>query len=334
MRIPTPIGFVAIAALVGASLAPAASMVRPPLHQAVSVHHVAGGTSVAHRGLIAQLRHVAIPAKAGKGDVYVSDAGENLINGYAPAGGNPVFTVSAGLSQPQGMASTKKSIYVANTNDSQIIQYTPPSTTATATITDSGFFPAGVAVDKKGKTVWASNICSAPSCGMGNIEEFNGSNGSLIQAITCSNMFRYYFIGMNKAGDVAVSGEDASGFPVIDYVTNGSSTCNATSISVEFPGGVEFDTKGNLAVLDQDAATISVYGGTGYGTLVSTTSLGGASDPVTFGFAKKDATAWTANAGGFAAGYAYPAGGNPTVTITSGLLEPIGVAVTPPGKAG
>jgi hypothetical protein len=333
MRIPSPIGFVAVAALVGASLAPAASMVRPPLHQAVSVHHIMGGTSVSRRGLIAQLRHGFVPAKAGKGDVYVSDAGNNTINGYAPTGGNPVFTTSAGLSQPQGMSSTKKSIYVANTNNSQILQYTPPSTTAVATISDPGFFPAGVSVDKKGKNIWVSNICSAPSCGMGNIAQFSGT-GSLLQSITCSNMFRYYFIGQDGKGNVAVSGEDASGFPSFDYVASGSSTCTPLSISVEFPGGVEFDTKGNLAVLDQDADTIALYGGSNFGTLISTTSLGGASDPVTFGFSKKDNMAWTANAGGFAAGYPFPAGGNPTVTISSGLLEPIGIAVTPPGKAG
>jgi hypothetical protein len=129
-------------------------------------------------------------------------------------------------------------------------------------------------------------------------------------------------------------GTDASGFPEIDYINAGQTTCNTTTISVEFPGGLQFDTKGNLAVDDQDAGTITLWGGSGYGTLISTTTLNGASDPVTFGFSKKDKMAWTANAGGFAAGYPFPAGGSATVTITSGLVEPIGVAVTPPGKAG
>ena len=294
---------------------------------------LAGTLTAAHPGAILT-RHNPIPDKGGKGDVYVSDYGANVLYGYKSSGGSPIFTASSGISGPQGLAATKTNVYVANTNDSQNLVYTPPSTTATSTITDTGFYPAGVAVNKKGTNIWVSNICSAPSCTMGNLEEYSKS-GALLQSITCSDLYRYYFVAVDKKGNVAVDGEDESGLPHVDLVPAGSTSCTAlTAISIEFPGGVQFTDKGDLGVDDQEGLTVTTWTAPGFTSKSSTTTLGGGiSDPVTFAFVKRDPSLWTANAGsGDATEFAYPAGGSPSTTIT-GIEEPIGVAVVTPAKA-
>jgi hypothetical protein len=332
MRIPLPLGLAAAVALVGVSLAPASSnLVRAVRPQSVSHFTFHRNPTVAAARGALTIPHAVIPDRGGAASVYVSDYGANVVYGYAATGGSPTFTVSSGISGPQGLSANKKHLYVANTNDSQILVYTPPSTTPT-TITDTGEFPAGVSVNAKGTAIWVSNICSAPSCTMGNLEEYN-SSGTLVKTITCSNMYRYYFVGSDAKGNVAVDGEDSSFAPTADVIPAGSSTCTAITPALEFPGGVEFTTNGNLAIGDQDADTVTVYAAPSFSTVVSTTSLSGASDPVTFSFNKGDKDVWSANAGGGdATEYAFPAGGSDVLAI-SGIVEPIGVANRPAAKA-
>jgi DNA-binding beta-propeller fold protein YncE len=333
MRFALPLGLTASAVLIGISLAPASStVVRSIARPQAPVHHTLSKGNVASvRGGISVPNH-AIPDKKGKGNVYVSDYGANVLYGFPASGGSPTWTVSSGISGPQGMSSTKKNIYVANTNDSQILVFTPPSTSPTLTINDAGEYPAGVAVNKNGSEIAVSNICNAPSCAMGNLEIYNAS-GNLQKTITCSNLYRYYFVAINKKGDIAVDGQDSSGFPEVDLVPSGSSSCTPlTSISLEFPGGLNFTDKGDLAVDDQDTNTVTTYAAPNFTSVVATTPLSGISDPVTFAFTKKDASLITANAGsGDATAFPYPTGGSPTITY-GGMVEPIGVAVQPPAK--
>jgi len=325
MRFPHVLPLAA-AVLVGVNLAPASpSEIRPTVRPKLSTGHPMRGNVAAARGAVI-FRRYSIPDKQGIGDVYVSDYGNNVLYGFPASGGSPSYVVSSGINGPQGLAETAQNVYVANTNLSQILVFTPPSTTPTLTINDANEYPAGVAVNKKGDQIWVSNICSAPSCGMGNLEEYNAA-GVLQKAITCSNMFRYYFVGTDNKGNAAVDGEDASGAPTADVIPAGSSTCTAIAPSLEFPGGVEFTSNGNLAIDDQDAGTVTVYAAPNFSSVVSTTPLGGGiCDPVTFGFAAKDASLITANAcSGDATQFAFPGGGSPDLTW-SGMVEPIGVA--------
>jgi len=313
------------AVLVGVNLTPVnAAQVRPTVRARLSTEHVTRGNVAAARGG-AFARRYSIPDKRGTGDVYISDYGNNVLYGFPAAGGSPNYVVSSGINGPQGLAKTAKNIYLANTNLSQILVFTPPSTTPTVTINESNEYPSGVAVNARGTSIWVSNICSAPSCGMGNLQEYSAT-GTLEQTITCANMYRYYFVGVDKKGNVAVDGEDSSFAPAVDVIRAGSTSCTALSTSLSFPGGVEFTTTGNLAIDDQDTSTVSTYLAPSFSTVISTTTLSGSSDPVTFAFGTKDADLISANAGGGnATQFAYPNGGSPNLTW-SGLVEPIGVA--------
>jgi hypothetical protein len=340
MRVSLPLGLAAAAALVGVSLAPASSAVVRNIVRPQAPHHVSPLTSTALRAPTFANMHRFVPNKGGKGSVYVSDydagaTGGGVLYGYPSSGGSPTYTVT-GLDGPQGLAATKKNVYLAETNDSVIQVYAPPSTTPVMTINDTGEYPAGVAVSADGTQIWVSNICSAPSCTKGNVSEFD-NNGNLLQAIQCRNLARYYFVAVDSAGNVIVDGEDGFGSFEASEIPAGTNTCTfLTSITASFPGGVQFLKNGDVGILDQLSNTLTEYAAPDFSTVVNTATLSGIYDPIGYAFTKKDKNFWTANYGdasfpSSATEFPWPAGGSPTNTIT-GFVTAVGVTVQPPAK--
>lgn len=289
---------------------------------------------VAHNGNVLPLgtHGVVNPDKKNKGGyAYISDYGSNNVYVYnisqsSGAFGSEVGSTNSGISGPQGMCASKKGeAWVANTNDSNLLGYKGGSTTSNASLTDTGEYPAGCSVDKKGD-VAVSNICNSTSCGPGDVAVFKGGTGSPT-AITCPNLRRYYFIAYDKQDNIWVDGEDSSYVTALCEIKAGSSSGTAISLNVtpEFPGGVTVGGK-DIGVLDQDTDTIDLYTISGTsGTEVGTVSLSGASDPVQDFLDKKFVLA--SNAGeGSTCSWAYPAGGS-DVSCATGFSEPIGVAV-------
>jgi len=291
----------------------------------------------AHNGVLHAIHgpgKVVNPDKKSKGGVtYISDYGANVVYVYdynkkTGAFGSSVGSTSSGLSGPQGMCSSKKGqVYVANTNDSNLLGYKAPSTTSNVTLSDPGYFPAGCSVSKKGD-VAASNICNAPYCSQGgSVSIYKGGTGTPT-VVTCPNLVRDYFDAYDTAGNIWVDGEGSSyGFALCE-IKAGSSSGTAISLNVSpaFPGGVQVSGK-DITVLDQDSSTIDQYTISGTtGTEVGTVTLSGASFPVGDWIAKKFVL--TANAGGAnATSFAYP-GGGAAVSTLSGFSEPIGITAT------
>ncbi len=80
----------------------------------------------------------AIQATATK--IFVSDAANNVVNIYNTKGKQ--LGQLTGFSQPQGLASDAKgNLYVADTNNSQILVYAPPYKKAPKKLADPGYFP-------------------------------------------------------------------------------------------------------------------------------------------------------------------------------------------------
>jgi hypothetical protein len=65
------------------------------------------------------------------------------------------------------------------------------------------------------------------------------------------------------------------------------------------------------------------------GAPLATVPLASATDPVTFSLAAGQSDLWTADIRPMAAEYAFPAGGAPVVTLTTGLQVPIGALALP-----
>jgi len=268
--------------------------------------------------------------------IFVSDAVNNVVNIYN-ASGKQIGQLT-GFSQPQGLATDAKgNLYVADTNNSQIVVFKPPYNKPPTKLADPGYYPAGVAVITIGTTTYVgvSNICSAPNCTQGGFIVYK--NGKSKGAFQSSSIYRVYFLGFDAKGNLYADGTNSSGVVTVGEVpnaANGGKTFKplTTGNAISFPGGVEVTNKGKIAIDDQTGLAVYTYNPPKAGSLgspIHTTALTGAGDPVTFAFTNTLTDLWTADASLAESNeYKYPAGGSPVKTISVGG-QPIGVAVVP-----
>lgn len=275
-----------------------------------------------------------VPHAEAKGRVfYVSDYGSNVLYVFSYETGKEIGSTTKGISGPQGLcASTTGEAYLANTNDSNILGFKDGSTTSNIALSDSGEYPAGCAVDKKGD-VAVANICSAPSCTGGDVTVFKGGTGTPT-AYTCPNLNRYYFIAYDGNGNLFVDGENGSYSFALCEVPKGSAKAEAITLSTipQFPGDIQWDGK-YLAIQDQSSgATIyrfAIHGTTGM--LKGTVTGVGGSPFIMDG--KRKVVGMEVGGSGAIYFWHYPKGGDPYKTLQiGGLSEAIGLAISPAPK--
>ncbi|HYL27600.1 MAG TPA: hypothetical protein VEW74_07175 [Candidatus Nitrosotalea sp.] len=262
--------------------------------------------------------------------LYISDYGSNVVDfyNYTPGKiGSQAGSISSGISGPQGLCSDKKGdVYVANTNNGQVLEYGHGSTTVKNTLTTSGEYPAGCSVSKKGDLA-VTGICSNPSCGQGALLVFTKAKGTP-KSYTCSNLYRYYFAAYDTKGNLYVDGESSGGSFGLCELPKGSSTLGNISVSSppSFPGGVQWDGK-YVSIVDQNGAKADQYSVSGgSATLAGSVSLNGASDIVSDTINKGYLIG--PDAGNLAVEiWAYPAGGS-IVDSQTGFGQPIGSTVS------
>jgi hypothetical protein len=262
--------------------------------------------------------------------LYISDAGFGTVDIYDYSSGKIGSEAGeiSGLEEPQGMCSDKKGdVWLANTEESQVLEYAHGATSPKSTLSTTGFYPAGCAVAKKGGNLAVTNICSAPSCTEGNLMVFTKAKGTP-KSYTCSNLYRYYFDAYDKKGNLFVDGENSDGEFGLCELAKGSSTLTDITVSSppSFPGAVAWDGK-YVAIGDQDEAAVDQYTiSGGSATKEGTVSFSGWSDVVQFTINKGYLIG--PDAGNEAVEvWNYPAGGSPEDT-QSGFSEPIGSAVS------
>jgi hypothetical protein len=259
---------------------------------------------------------------------------------------NTCKTLGGGLDAPMGNgdgpgddnpvrhAATKEYGFVADTNNSRVVEYTDSCSTV-AILNDSvklssttiAYYPVGVAVSSDG-TVAVTNLCPAPSCsGPGNIAFF--ARGSTeITSIATGLMSEYFFGGFDKHGDFYNDGLTSHGATVVGVVKRGSSIDSPTKItSVGYPGGVAVARNGTINIDDQQCSCIRIYKSS---KQVGTVTLTDTVDAITFAFTKSDSDIWVADKDkGEDYEFPYPAGGS-SINVLTGFAEPIGIAVSPP----
>lgn len=349
MRIPTQAGFlsatVMLALLAGCSgggsqpLTPAAAIQAPTsggLTGDAMAHSFVG---LSHSVLAPGVREVSNPLRGGgfvgpdaaTAVMAVSDAGANTVNLYSAT--HKLVATLTGFSQPQGLASDKAAnLYVANTTASNILVYAKGYKGTPKTISDPNQYPAGVAVDGAGN-IGVTNIVSTAG-GAGSVTFFSKA-GKIGKTIKNAAFARVYFDGFDDAGNLYIDGSNSSGATVVGEILKGA---NGTKISVlktkntiAFPGGIQVTTTDGISIGDQTGLAIDTYGVPKAGSLGTpkTTSLSGASDPVTFAYNVTNKDVWTADAGLASANeYKFPAGGSSIASIT-GFTQPIGVTLLP-----
>jgi hypothetical protein len=256
--------------------------------------------------------------------LYVSDSGTDDVDVYSYPSGSPVGTLT-GFDQPQGeCVDAVGDVWITNTNQSQLLEYAYGGTSPIATLSDPGQYPVGCAVDSTTGNLAVSNIIST-SDGAGSLSIYLNAQGTPTN-ITSANFAEVYFVGYDASGNLFLDGTNPGGtFQFGEVAANGNSITPITLSggSIQFPGGVQADSAGNIAIGDQDGGVIYQ---TTNGAITGSTPLTGSSDVVQYfidGSTVVGPDAGNANV----ELYSYPAGGSPTQTI-GGLSEPIGSAVS------
>ncbi len=269
-----------------------------------------------------------------KGVLAVSDIGTNAVDVF-DAGGALVAQI-AGLSLPQGLAGGAAGVlYVANTGASDVLEYGPDHHTLEATLTDPNQYPAGVGIDVATGVVGVTNIFDVNG-NAGSVSMYAPGTTTPCVTVGNPNWAEVYYGAFSHSGRFYVDGVDANGNTLTGVV---SGECAATSIvtlahtnTIAFPGGVSIAPNGKILVLDQVNLQIFEYAvpiRSSLGAPLLTIPLSGATDPVTFSLTAGKADLWTADVRPMAAEYAFPAGGAPAATLTSGLQVPIGALALP-----
>jgi hypothetical protein len=224
-------------------------------------------------------------------------------------------------------------IYVALTFEQKVAILSPTgsgsSCPVVGTLFGTGGYAGGASVGPEG-SVGVTNICSAPSCGPGDIAFY--APGAIYPSYFATGLLsRFYFGAFDKAGNFYNDGLTEKGEAAVGVVPVGSTTDMPTGISgISFPGGIRIANDGTINVLDQACPCIQQYKGYKAHHHVGTISLLGVTDPVTFSLDEKNHYLWVTDAAnGTVDQFRYPAGGSIKRSF-SGFVDPIGVALIPP----
>jgi hypothetical protein len=267
----------------------------------------------------------------GGGVVWVTDAGTNNVYLCTPTGCTAKGT---GWNTPQGIAADSHyNVYVADTGNSRIVELSPNGNTTLAIYNDPGEYPASVNVARNG-LLGVTNLCSAPSCGQGNVVFYAPGNTTGPTSTASALLYRIYDGAFDKSCNFYFDGFATSYYSdvevgVVPHACAGGTKASNTGIGdVSFPGGVKVGmTNGLLNVDDQTGLIVHQYSLPSY-TEGASIPLGGAGDPIGISLVNGDTCLWTADAGVLEANeYLDPQGGSPLYTI-SGFSLPIGVAAT------
>ncbi|HEV3194808.1 MAG TPA: hypothetical protein VGZ06_01620 [Candidatus Cybelea sp.] len=261
--------------------------------------------------------------------LYVSDAESNDVTVYAYPKGTLVGTLR-GFSEPQGECSDKHgNVWIVNTETGNLIEYAHGGTTPIAIVSDTGYDPAGCAIDPTTGNLAVANIASTTQGNQGNVAIFAVGQGSPIY-YTPANIARDYFCGYDANGNLYVDGQSGpnSGFGFAE-LRHGSAVFTSITLdrNIAFPGAVQWDGR-HVAIGDQSTSVIYEVKVSGSnGKVVQTTTLGDASDVIQFW--KQGLRVVAADSGlAFVGFWKYPAGGSPTKKITDEVFKPVGATVS------
>ena len=232
----------------------------------------------------------------GNGYIVNSLANDNVVDYYKNGSGNqPVagfLNPPSSFSVPQGIASDAAgNIYVADSGGCSVYVYAPGTTTPGKTLNDPGNRePIDTAVASNG-TVYVANI-STLSGGPGNVSVYAAGATNPTSTLTDANFGYVIGVALNKKGDLYVSYVASNGTGSVAYYAKGSTTAQETGISIGFAGGIGFDAKGNLLLLDETNGVLDVFA-PGHSTPTTQFTLPGAA--AFFAFQKGDKKLFTAD---------------------------------------
>jgi hypothetical protein len=240
-----------------------------------------------------------------------------------------------GFSEPYTFCVDKaQDVYVADFGLQEVFEYAHGGTTPIKTLASTGGDAISCSVDPTTGNLAVANFEGNSTSG--SVLVYTGASGTPT-VYSAPNLSEYFFVAYDANGNLFVDGEGFSGNGLAELPAGSSSfEAIAMNVTIGFPGGVQWDGK-YLDVGDQSSNTIYQFAVSGTSaTEQGSVVLGGASDVFQF-FVPKFAGGKNNPQGnrvvvadfglGDSSKYRYPAGGNPTKTI-SGFSNPEGAIVS------
>ena len=143
-------------------------------------------------------------------------------------------------------------------------------------IADKDGQPAAVAFDHHKDNVYIENIYGPPSHLLaGNVDVYKLETRDKVRVLTYKNPDTYIWSdeALDAGGDLFVVYSDIYNKGHVIEFPGAKNPATLLPISLGFPGGLTFDSAGNLMVGDQDTATVTVYAPPFTGSPIATFSL-------------------------------------------------------------
>jgi hypothetical protein len=279
------------------------------------------------------------------GSIYVTGVYDGCITIY-PLRGHHQSPKGQICGSPLGFAvglavDRHRNLWVGDVGNNQILCYPPGETTPTKVLTDSGYYPEGIAVDKAG-TLFVANSAEKPS-GTSTVAIYARGSNSPTQVLSDPQMNgQVGGVAIDKARDIFVS----FGFPAVvklgEFTRSPSGTYAFSIIATPggIPTGLQMDNSGNLLAANQSAQynqTVSVFSPPAWNM---TNNFGGNHAGNRLALDEKDEHVFTTEtfSQGSQAGsiveFSYPAGKKVNHIDVPGPENPIGIAVSPASVIG
>lgn len=220
-----------------------------------------GNPTASPAWLLPSARPHASKTKAGL--IYSSSFGENTVDYYRKSTGpnNPIAgNLSGSFANPEGIGVDREGdVYVANSDDENILVYAAGSSSPTSTLVDNNEFPDDVTVAPDG-TVYVSNAFG-PIGASGDVVVYASGASNPKATLVDADFYHVMGVGLDKRGDlyVACNASQGIGSGTVVWFKPGSSQGRPTHIKLGAAGGVGFDGAGHLLVIDQEVPSLNVY---------------------------------------------------------------------------
>jgi hypothetical protein len=261
--------------------------------------------------------------------LYVADLGTDHVNVYSYPGGRPKGVLKGFSAVHHECVDAAGNVFIANGGANELLEYAHGGIAPIKAYHEPGF-THGCSIDPN--TGNLAVLHDPASSGPAGISIYRHARGKR-QEYTTPNVFRGYFIGYDGQGNLFVDGTDMHVAFEIAELPTGSQTFETVRLnqSIILPGAIQWDGQ-HLAVGDQ----VSIYGPSkiyefsmsgSAGTLVGTTPLSNSCDVLQF-WIQGHRVVTGNDCAPHVLYFSYPSGGSSRKTISRGLKEPVGVAVS------
>jgi hypothetical protein len=231
----------------------------------------------------------------GTGRVYVSEFNYTNVNEYAarnkknapPLCQIPNQTFVNGIGVDSSLNLWAPNAYPTGLGFTAI--FAPNCGKMLSQIADKDGQPAGVAFDRKKGNVYIENIYGPPPTLLGgNVDVYKVKSHHKVRVLKYHDPLTYIWSdeALDATGDLFVVYADIYNKGHIIEFASGRNPAAKLSIALGFPGGLTFDSAGNLLVGDQDTATETVYAPPFTESPIATISLKAASVSCRFNLAR------------------------------------------------